>query len=325
RHTIRPTVSASYNPGIAKKDYYNLQIDTTGQRFIQKSYYEGSLFGALTGQAFGGLSFGIDNNLEMKVRSRKDTTNGGIKKIKLIDGFGFNGSYNFIADSFKLSDISLYLRSTLFDKINITAGANLDPYVYDSLGFRKNKYAWNNGGFSLGHITGGNVAISTSFQSKSKDKKDSTSSTATNPNSMYRPMTLEEQQAQLQYIRQNPAEFADFNIQWTVNLSYSLSFARTLRSDYSGYKTTLTQNVNVNGDFNLTPKWKVGLSTYYDFQGSGLQNVTAFLSRDLHCWQMSINVYSGVTKGFNITINPKSGLLRDLKINRSRYFYNSQY
>lgn len=325
RHTIRPTFSASYNPGLAKGDYYNLQIDTSGERFLQKSYYEGSLYGSLTGQQFGGLSFGVDNNLEMKVRSKKDTTDGGIKKIKLIDGFGFNGSYNFIADSFKLSDISLYMRSTLFDKINITAGANLDPYVYDTLGFRKNKYAWNNGKFSLGHITGGNIAISTSFKSKSKDKKDSSSTTSSDANSMYRPMTLEEQQAQLQYVRQNPSEFADFNIPWSVNISYSLNFSRQLKTDYSGFTTILNSNVNLSGDFNLTEKWKVGMSTYYDFKGSGLQNVTAFLSRDLHCWQMSINVYSGLTRGFNITINPKSGLLRDLKINRSRYFYNSPY
>jgi hypothetical protein len=197
--------------------------------------------------------------------------------------------------------------------------------VYDSLGFRKNKYAWNNGKFSLGHITGGNIAISTSFKSKSKDKKDSASTTSSDANSMYRPMTLEEQQAQLQYVRQNPSEFADFNIPWSVNISYSLNFSRQLKTDYSGYSTILNSNVNLSGDFNLTEKWKVGMSTYYDFKGSGLQNVTAFLSRDLHCWQMSINVYSGLTRGFNITINPKSGLLRDLKINRSRYFYNSPY
>lgn len=138
-------------------------------------------------------------------------------------------------------------------------------------------------------------------------------------------MTLEEQQAQLQYVRSNPAEFADFNVQWSVNISYSLSFFRQLKPDYSGYKTTINSNLNLGGDFNLTENWKVGLNTYYDFNGTGLQNVTAFLSRNMHCWQLSLNVYSGQTKGFNISINPKSGLLRDLKINRSRYFYNGPY
>ena len=328
RHVMRPSFSASYNPGLAKKDYYKTRIsknvaDSSGYL----SYYDGSIYGSLTREKFGGIGFGLDNNLEMKVRSKTDTTDAGIKKIKLIDGFGFNGSYNLIADSFKLSNISMYLRSTLFEKINITAGANLDPYQRDSLGRPKKDYAWSGKKFSLGQITNGNVAVSTSFKSKPKDKKtDSTNNSAfANAQNNSRPLTLEEQQAQLQYIRSNPAEFADFNIDWSVNISYSLNFNRTLATDLRSYKTIINSNLNLSGDFNLTPQWKVGMSTYYDFNGSGLQNVTAFISRNLHCWQMSINVYSGQSKGFNITISPKSGLLRDLKINRSRYFYGGAY
>ncbi len=329
RHVMRPTVSASYNPGLAAKDYYKPYISKDSTQYNgYLSYYDGSIYGSLTRQKFGGLSFGLDNNLEMKVRSKKDTSEAGIKKIKLIDGFGFNGSYNFMADSFRLSNISLYLRSTLFDKINITAGANLDPYLRnDSTGAPIDKYAWNGSKFSLGKITSGNLAISTSFKSKPKDKKtDSLSKSAfASAQSNATPLTLEEQQAQLTYIRSNPAEFADFNIDWSVNISYSLNFTRSLKSNLIDYQTIINSNVNLSGDFNLTPQWKVGLSTYYDFNGSGLQNVSAFISRNLHCWQMSINVYSGYTKGFNITISPKAGLLRDLKINRSRYFYNGPY
>ena len=323
---MRPTISASYNPGLAAKDYYRPEIDSfhnVSPNYV--SYYDGSIYGALTREKFGGISFGLDNNLEMKVRSKTDTTTDGDKKVKLIDGFGFNGSYNLMADSFQLSNISLYLRSTLFEKINITAGANLDPYQRDSLGRPINKYAWNAGKFSLGKITNGNIAISTSFKAKPKDKKaDSLANSAfTSAQNSAAPLTLEEQQAQLNYIRSNPAEYADFNIDWSLNVSYSLNFTRSLTSDYRSYQTIIQSNVNLGGDFNLTPQWKVGLNTYYDFNGSGLQNVTAFISRNLHCWQMSINVYSGLTKGFNISISPKSGLLRDLKINRSRYFYNT--
>ena len=106
RHVMRPTISASYNPGLAKKDYYKPVINARGDSsFSYISYYDGSIYGGLTREKFGGLSFGLDNNLEMKVRSRTDTTDAGIKKVKLIDGFGFNGSYNFIADSFQLSNI----------------------------------------------------------------------------------------------------------------------------------------------------------------------------------------------------------------------------
>jgi len=332
RHVVRPTFSVSYNPGLAAKDYYKPKINAKGDSaYSYLSYYDGSIYGSLTREKFGGMSFGLDNNLEMKVRSKKDTTEAGIKKIKLIDGFGFNGSYNFMADSFKLSNISLYLRSTLFEKINITAGANLDPYLRDSLTGRSiNHYAWSGFDghkFGLGNITSGNIAVSTSFKSKPKDKKtDSLNKSAfSNAQNNATPLTLEEQQAQLTYIRNNPAEFADFNIEWSVNISYSLNFTRQLTTDLRSYKTIINSNVNLGGDFNLTPQWKVGMSTYYDFNGSGLQNVSAFISRNLHCWQMSINVYSGYTKGFNITISPKAGLLRDLKINRSRYFYNGPY
>ena len=78
----------------------------------------------------------------MKVKSKTDTTTGANEKVKLIDGFGFNGSYNYLADSFKLSPIYFYLRSTLFKQINISASTTLNPYQHDSLGININKYAW---------------------------------------------------------------------------------------------------------------------------------------------------------------------------------------
>jgi hypothetical protein len=80
--------------------------------------------------------------------------------------------------------------------------------------------------------------------------------------------------------------------------------------------------MSVNGDFSLTPRWKIGGNTYYDFTTSKIQTLSMFISREMHCWQMSINLTPvGLYRSFNITINPKSGILRDLKINRSRFFY----
>lgn len=128
--------------------------------------------------------------------------------------------------------------------------------------------------------------------------------------------------AELEYVRQNPSEFADFNIPWSVNLSYSLSFSKTRKLNYSGFETRVNSNVSVNGDFNLTPRWKVGMNTYYDFNTSSIQMMTMYISREMHCWQLSINVTPiGTFRSFNITINPKSAMLRDLRINRTRSFY----
>ncbi len=332
RHVIRPTVGLSFKPDLASKDYYTgianvtvnsitKALDTTTRRF---SYYENVGYGPFSEGTFGGINFGLDNNLEIKVRSKKDTTSGGIKKVKIIDGFGVNGSYNLMADSFNLSTFNFYLRSTLFEKVNFTASTVLDPYQMDNRGRRINKYAWQGGGkgFSLGQITNGNIALSTQFSSKKKDQKDKELAEAKNNPDMGLPMTMEEQQAQLDYMRNNPAEFADFEIPWNVNISYSLSFYRAMKSDYSGYSTQITSSITLGGDFNLTPKWKVGMNTYYDFRGSSIQQLTMFVSREMHCWQMSINVTPiGITRYFNITINPKSGILRDLRVNKRNSFY----
>jgi hypothetical protein len=277
------------------------------------------LYGPFGQGEFGGLSFTFDNNLEMKTRSKKDTTEGGIRKVRLLEGFGFSGSFNFLADSFRLSPLSIYARSTLFEKVNITASASMDPYKIDQRGYRINEYAWSGGGKSLGRLTSGNIAISTSFTSKKAEEAKQVQDELA---SAEMPITLEEQQAQLNYIRNNPAEFADFNIPWSVNLSYSLSFSRTVKRDYSGFETQVNSSVNVSGDFNLTPKWKMGANTFYDFKNASIQQLTMFLSRELHCWQLGINITPvGLYRSFNITINPKSGILRDLKINRTRYFY----
>lgn len=322
RHTIRPNISINYKPDLAKKNFYTAQIDTTGRQY-RFSYYEGSVFGSFSEGRFGGLSFGLDNNIEAKVRSKTDTSESGIKKVRIIDGFGFNGSYNFFADSFRLSPISLYARSTLFEKINITAGATLDPYLYDSLGFRTKNYAWKDK-FSLGQITSGNIAISATFQSKQKDKSKQQQNQRVLNDPNLPQQTMEEQLMQLEYVRQNPAEFVDFEVPWSLNFSYSLNFTRVFKSDYSGFRTDLYSTISVNGDFSLTPKWKAGMSTYYDFKTSKIQSITTFITREMHCWQLAINVTPvGLYRSFNITINPKSGLLRDLKVNRTRYFYGN--
>ena len=76
----------------------------------------------------------------------------------------------------------------------------------------------------------------------------------------------------------------------------------------------------MNGDFSLSPKWKVGGGTYFDFRTLKIQTINLFLTREMHCWQMAINLQLGTYKSFSVVINPKSGILRDLKINRNRSF-----
>lgn len=317
RHEIRPTITLSYKPDFASKYYYNTKVDTSG-RTVRFSQFDGGVIGSFSEGTFGGIGFGVDNLLEMKLRDKSDTSaKQPGKKVKLIDGFGFNSSYNLMADSFALGTFNIYARSTLFEKVNISASAVLDPYAVDSKGYRVNTLLFDPKHFKIGRITGGNLAISTSFKSKSKDGKDD--KTRQMPVDPF--MTPDEQQRQLQYARSNPAEFTDFNIPWTLTLSYSLNFNRTIKPDYSGFETKTYSSLNFNGDFSLTPKWKVGSTGYYDVTTQSLQQLSAFITREMHCWQLSINVTPiGLYRSFSIMISPKSGILRDLKINRSRTF-----
>jgi hypothetical protein len=204
----------------------------------------------------------------------------------------------------------------LFEKVNITGSASIDPYDVDTFGRRVDKLLWKEG--KIGRFTNGSLAISTSLKSKSKDGKTEEERIPSDET-----LTPDEQLQQLNYIRSNPADYVDFNIPWNVQLSFSLSFYRTLSPNLRDYLTEINSNLNINGDFSLTPKWKIGGSTYFDFKTAKIQTLTMFISREMHCWQLSINVTPvGLYRSFNITINPKSGLLRDLRINRSRFYVN---
>ncbi len=319
RHEMRPSIGFSYTPDLNSQNYYRTQVDTFGGGHFQSfSKFDGVIPGAYSEGNSGSVSFGVDNTLEMKVRDLQDTSKrDATKKVKLIDGFGFNGSYNLLADSFALSNISFYVRSTLFKVINITSGFTVDPYKVDKYGNDLKYYYWNGKDLNIGRVTSGNLAISTSFKSKTKDGKSSKDSIPLDPF-----MTPEEQQQQLQYARSNPAEFTDFNIPWSITFSYSLNYSKQLQSNYS-YKDVFTSSVNFNGDFSLTEKWKMGATGYYDLTQNKLQQLSMFITRDMHCWQMAINVSPiGLFRSFNITLSPKAGILRDLRINRSRYFSN---
>ena len=321
RHVIRPSIGISYKPDFSKQHFYTTQVDTTGYK-VRFSEYENSLYGHYSEGKYGGMTFQLDNNLEMKVKSKKDTANGGIKKVTLIDGYGFSTSYNFFADSMKLSPVQFYFRTNLFNKINISASTVLDPYQVNSRGQDIGKYAWQGAKkFTLGRLTTGSISLSTSFSSKPKDPKKEEERKKQVQQRLNDPTLIADQQRLLDYMQQNPSEFVDFNIPWQLSFSYSLYFSQQFRPDYSGFTKTISSNVSFNGSFNLTPKWNFSTNGYYDFSSHKIQTFQMSISRDMHCWQMSINVTPiGLYRFFSFTINPKASVLQDLRINRSRYF-----
>ena len=320
RHVIRPSISFNYRPDLSKQNYYTDTV-IAGQAPFRQSLFAGALFPGFSEGRTGGLGFSIDNFLEMKWRSKKDTGDAAIKKIRLIDGYGFNTSYNFLRDSMKLDMINLYLRTNLFEKINITANTILNPYKTDRFGRNIDEFAWEGEGFSLGRLNYGSVAISTSLRSKPKDEAKEAERRKQVEQNLRDPALIADQRRLMEYMQSNPSEFVDFNIPWQVSLGYSLSFATRLKSDLSGFEKEFSSNLNFNGSFSLTHKWNFSENGFYDFDTKQMQSLSMSINRDMHCWQMSISVTPvGLYRWFAFTISPKASILQDLKINRTRSF-----
>ena len=323
RHEIRPSISISYKPDFSGKSYYDLKSDSATLYFNRTSIYANSIYGAFGEGKFGGLSFNIDNNIQMKVRNKADTAAGATKKVTLIDGFSFNGSYNFLAKSFRFSTFSVSARTNLFDKINITTSASLDPYQVDlKTGRRMDTLVWKNK-ISLGRLSNASISLSTQFQGGDQSKKKP--AVQNNPNQLINKntgMPLDEYETEAAYMTNNPAEFTDFSLPWSLSFSYSLQFNKVYDLRRQGFTNSLTQNVNWNSSVKLTEKWQLGINGYYNISEKQLGTLSLSIAREMHCWQMSINISPvGRYRFFNISISPKSGLLRDVKVNRTRNFY----
>lgn len=318
RHEIRPSISISYKPDLNGGSYYNTRHDTASTYYVRSSVYANSLFGPFSDGRFGGISFNVDNNIQMKVRNKSDTGEASVKKVTILDGLGFSGNYNFLADSLRLSPLSLTGRTNLFNKINITSSASFNTYEVNPVsGQLINKFIWSNGG-GLARLTSASLSISTQFQGGDPSAKKAT--TSTRPNQQLNPntgMPLDEYETEQAYIRNNPSEFIDFSIPWTLDLSYSLQVSKTYDISKQSYVTNLNQNVNWNSTLKLTEKWKMGLNGFYNLTTKELGTLSISLAREMHCWQMAINISPvGLYRYFNISISPKSGLLQDLKVNR---------
>lgn len=321
RHEITPTISLSYSPNLAKASYYNTQINAAGDRNTFTKY-ERSLYGAYSNEQFGGATFSIDNNISMKVRSKKDTSAGGLKKISLLDGLSITGGYNFLRDSFKFDQLSLNARTNLFEKVSITASATIDPYQRNALGQRIDKLIFNNQPYKLGTFNSGTLSLQSGFKGGDKSKKSSILDQSMVPhNTNFDGLPVDDYQREAAYIQNNPGEFVDFSIPWSIDFSYSLGFDRQYYTNTKNSTVNFRQDVNFNTSVNLTPKWKLGVNGSFNITQKELGLITMYLSREMHCWQMSINISrSDYSRYFTINISPKSPMLRDLKVNRTRYF-----
>lgn len=309
RHVIRPSASVSYAPnlGIDPKNYWKTYLDKNG---VEQKYsiFEGKLYGTPTGsersQQSGSLNLSIDNNVEMKVRNEADTTGENqYTKVKLLESFRIASSYNFFADSMRWSTIQLSARTKIIkDRVNINVTGTLDPYAINANAVRINKY---NGG--IGRLTRVSASSGIQFSSDNGKKKEEKN----------------------ERLNGHYDDYVDFDVPWSISLDYTFSFSKSYsRNPAEGAKhplstNTISQMVRINGDFSLTPKWKLGYSTGYDFQQKEVTATSFNISRDLHCWEMTFScIPFGTHQSYNFQINVRSSLLQDLKLMKKDSWYD---
>lgn len=340
RHQMIPSISYSYKPdfGDPRYDYYQeVQSDSLGNtRTLGR--YAGFVYGQPGRGKSNIIGLSLTNTLEMKFRNRNDTT-GKAQKIVLLRNFGINTGYNFAADSFKLSPITLNATTNLLNNkalgeavtttgFNINFRGTIDPYLYvlDSITGegtgqqvyqrKLNQFAFNNGQ-GLGQFSSFNVSISTGFRGKSKgsssDSRGISSGALDRGFGGVETTNVKEEQELLE-IMTNPDLYVDFNIPWSVRFSYNVNYTRI------GFREgKVTQSLKFNGDLSLTQKWKMTFSSGYDFERQKFNETRLGITRDLHCWEMRLNwVPYGRYQSYNFTIRAKSSLLQDLKLSKKR-------
>ncbi|RZK43206.1 MAG: LPS-assembly protein LptD [Pedobacter sp.] len=351
RHVMTPNVSFSYKPDFSaeKYGYYNnsyyyendirpgrgsqrisdIPIRDANGRLVKYSIFDGSQFGGPSMGEQANLSFAVDNNVELKMKSKKDTTGAqGDKKVQIIQGLTFTGTYNFLAAERKLSPIAFNGRSQFTEKLGINFGGTLNPYIIGqiqnpsfgglpptfSLG-ETNRYVFSEG--KLPRLTNFNFSFDYSFNPAAAKKRNRhiDNLTQETPTLSRTP----EQMQQLEAISRDPNAFVDFNIPWNLSFSYSFNYTNMLsrRED-----RRIVNVLSFSGDLAITPKTKVQYTSGWDFDRNTISPTSFTIYRDLHCWSMSAHwIPFGGYQSYSVTIQVKEAILQDLKLSKRKGFY----
>ena len=316
RHMMTPTLSFSYSPdfGGSKLGYYRYIENDTNRINPQKySIFQQGIYGGPPQYRAGVVSFVLDNNLEMKVRNRKDTVTG-TKKFPLIDNLSVRISYDLTKDTLNWSPLQLSARSTIIKGLSIQYGAQWDMYVHDSLNRRINVtnlqatnrlLKFDNSSLDIG------FNYSLSSDKAKKKKPDATAAGKTGPET---PQEKAEIVPDYDY-------YVDFDIPWQFSVSYNFHYINSYSSTVYHNTDQITQTLGVSGSLNITPKWKISLTTGWDFTHGQISYTSIDVYRDLHCWEMRFGwVPKGGQQNWSFSINIKASMLQDLKLNKKKDF-----
>lgn len=314
RHVLYPSVGFTYHPDFALAPfnyYYRTRLDTS-KVYTYQSPFASSIVGMPPLGKAGLITFGLNNNLQIKVRSSRDKdTATGYRNIPLIDALGVNVAYNPAVDSFQWSLIRANFATNILDKININSSASFDPYAFDYTLGRTIPVLMETKGYGLARFTNANLSLGTNIHSKTKGGAGS-------------PTNSEEYNRILRNAGYN--DYVDFNIPWSLNVDYSIGADNRFNTTSRRDTLTFTQSLMFRGELLITKNWKLNVSSGYDFVGHALAITSIDLHRDLHCWAMHLQAIPfGPRKSYTFNLNVKSTVLQDLKLMRRRDYRDTPY
>jgi hypothetical protein len=323
RHVLSPKASMSFAPDMKGlvPDYYRTLPSVASAvrpvRYSKYSVYEGHMNGTPTvnGRS-GSVSLGLGNNLEMKVRSDKDSTGEG-RKVVILDNLDFSTRYSPFSPANKWSPVNMTGRSSLFKrKLNIQFSSSFDPYALDSVGRVSDKYLFSETG-KIFRMTRAQVSLGFRLQSSSGKKKESTAPESDiEESSEVVPDEMSDMYNETGGTIRN--DYVDFDIPWSVNIDYSWNYSKP------SFKKKIDSSVRLSGDISLTPKWKFGVNTSYDFIAKEFSATNMSIHRDLHCWEMRFTIVPfGDYKSYAFTIRAKAAILRDLKWDKRQTWHDN--
>lgn len=352
RHVITPTVSFSYAPdfGASRYGYWQTyqKTDADGNvSLVEYSPYSQALYGVPGRGKTGNISFSLSNNLEMKVKSDKDTT--GIRKISLIDELGARMSYNMADKERPWSDLSMDIRLKWWKNYTFNMTAVFATYAYeldkDGRPYVGTHTEWGKGRFGRFQGTSQNISFTLTPEKlkklfgggddsddEKKKKKNNDEGIDTNIESNVDDDMIEGQRGAKKSSGGKAETDADgymkFSMPWSLTFGYGITMRENTQGKFNTksmrYPYKFTQTLNVSGNVRISDGWNISFSSGYDFEYKKMSMTTASLQRDLHCFNMSCQVVLAPYTSYNFTFRCNASTLTDaLKYDKRSGYSNA--
>lgn len=339
RHVFTPTVSFSYAPDFSQSrfGFYDSYVKTDANgnvSTVRYSPFSGMMYGTVGQGMTGSVTMDVANNIEMKVRTDKDST--GYRKISLIDELGGSLSYNMAAKRRPWSDLNLRARIKLTKKYTYSMNAVFATYAYekDENGrvYVGDHTEWSRGRFGRFQGTAQNISYSISNETFRKlfgkkhrtttsddeldeelDEEEETDPTMQNVDPDRKKGKTGANQESNGDVDEDG--YLKFSLPWSINIGYGVTIRENTQGRFNDkrmrYPYKLSHTLNLSGNIRISEGWNINFSSGYDFNMHKLSMTTASLSRDLHCFQMSCNMVISPYTSYNFTFACKAGTLAD--------------